>query len=230
MSVFQVRLVAENRNYVSTDGGTTWVPFTGAGSGGTSSNFGAAFPGAGSAAGFYKASDGTMSGASVDDSRYLNVHVQAGGVGGGAMTVADGADVVEGSLADAKVVGDNSGTVSAKLRGLNYLLALVVNTVSGFLRTSTKTALVAVAPTAATVGVASAQAQAATATRAGLVLINTSANTISLGFGAAAVLNSGITLYPGGVYVMDEYTFNAGAVNAIASAAASNLAIQEYTL
>lgn len=95
---------------------------------------------------------------------------------------------------------------------------------------STKTALTASAPTAATVGVASAQAVAAAATRKGLVLVNTSANTISLGFGATAVLGSGITLNAsGGTFVMDEFTFHVGAVNAIASAASSNLAVQEYT-
>lgn len=95
---------------------------------------------------------------------------------------------------------------------------------------STKTALVASSPTAATVGVTSAQALATNASRLGLVITNTSANTISLGLGAAAVLNSGITLMPnGGVWVMDEYTFGTFAINAIASAASSNLAIQELT-
>lgn len=44
-----------------------------------------------------------------------------GGGGGGAMTVADGADVCEGFTTDAAVVGDVSGTVSAKLRGLNKI-------------------------------------------------------------------------------------------------------------
>lgn len=54
----------------------------------------------------------------------------SGGGGGGAVTIADGADVVEGELADAKVVGDNSGTISAKLRGINYLIALVTDIVN----------------------------------------------------------------------------------------------------
>ena len=85
-------------------------------------------------------------------------------------------------------------------------------------------------PTAASVGVASAQAVAANANRRNLVLINTSNATISLGFGSAAVLNSGITLYPGGVFEMGLTCLDLGAVNAIASAAASNLAIQEYTV
>ena len=48
----------------------------------------------------------------------LQVNVVAGGAGGGAATVADGADVVEGFLADAAVITDVAGTVSGKLRGL----------------------------------------------------------------------------------------------------------------
>jgi len=94
---------------------------------------------------------------------------------------------------------------------------------------ATKTALTASSPTQATVGVASGSAAAAQATRKGLVLVNTSGSTISIAFGTAAVLNSGITLNPsGGTFVMDEYTFTTAAVNAIASAASSNLAIQEF--
>lgn len=95
--------------------------------------------------------------------------------------------------------------------------------------TSSKTALTASSPTAATVGTSSAQAVASNANRKGLILTNTSSNTISFGIGAAAVLNSGITLTAGGVWVMDEFTFATGAINAIASAAASNLSIQELT-
>lgn len=94
---------------------------------------------------------------------------------------------------------------------------------------NTKTALTGSAPTAVSVGVASAEAVAVNTSRKGLVLVNTSAATISLAFGVAAVLNSGITLFPnGGTYVMDEYTFTTAQVRAIASAAASNLAVQEF--
>ena len=93
---------------------------------------------------------------------------------------------------------------------------------------STKTDLTPASPAAASVGVASAQAVAANATRKGLDLINVSNARISLGFGATAVLDSGVTLYPGGSFSMDDYSFDLGAVNAIASAAASPLAIQEY--
>lgn len=98
--------------------------------------------------------------------------------------------------------------------------------VSGTL--NTKSALTPSAPTAASVGIASAQILAATA-RKGLVLTNTSNARISLGFGVAAILNSGVTVYPGGTFQMDEYSFTVGTITAIASAAASNLGIQEYT-
>lgn len=87
----------------------------------------------------------------------------------------------------------------------------------------------AAAPGTSTVGVASGLIVAANAARKGLVIVNVSINKVCLGFGSAAVLNSGITLYPGGTYVMDEYMFDLGAVNAIASAASSVISIQEYS-
>lgn len=48
---------------------------------------------------------------------------QPGGGGGGAVTIADGADVTEGSIADAAVTGNNPGTVNAHLRGITTQLA-----------------------------------------------------------------------------------------------------------
>jgi hypothetical protein len=56
-----------------------------------------------------------------------------GGGGGGAVTIADGANVTQGALADAAVVGDNSGTVSAKLRGLSKIFNDVWDSVNHFL-------------------------------------------------------------------------------------------------
>lgn len=205
---------------------------------------------------------------------------EGGGGAGGAVTIADGADVAQGTTSDAAWVSGSgtvisllkkiaspggggltntelratpvpvSGTVTANLAaGTNNigdvdvlsLPALPAGTnnigdvdivtmpaITGIVAVSL-TDLTPTAPTAASVGVASAQAVAAAATRKGLILVNTSNARISLGFGAAAVLDSGVTLYPGGVFQMDSNCFDVGAVNAIASAAASNLAIQEYT-
>lgn len=45
--------------------------------------------------------------------------------GGDAVTIADGADVAEGSTTDAAVTGDNSGTVNAHLRGLTKVFVPV---------------------------------------------------------------------------------------------------------
>jgi len=52
----------------------------------------------------------------------LRVNVVAGGGGGGAVTVVDGGDVTQGSIADAAVTGDNPGTVNAHLRGIDKTL------------------------------------------------------------------------------------------------------------
>lgn len=93
---------------------------------------------------------------------------------------------------------------------------------------STKTPLTANTPTFATVGVTSAQVLAANTSRKGLVLVNNSTANISLAFGVAAVSGRGIVLYPGGVFFMDEYMFTTAAVTAIATAAASNLGVQEW--
>jgi hypothetical protein len=93
---------------------------------------------------------------------------------------------------------------------------------------SAKTALTASAPIAASVGTASAEVVPVNANRKGLVLVNTSEAWISIAFGAVAVLNSGISLAPGGAYTMTEHTFTTAQVRAIAGAPTSNLAIQEF--
>ena len=79
------------------------------------------------------------------------------GVGGGAVTVADGADVAEGSTADAVVYGDSTGTVSAKLRGINAIL---------------RGTGVALAPASANVTDTEAQVVAANAARKKMVVID----------------------------------------------------------
>ena len=69
----------------------------------------------------------------------LDVSVSAGG-----STIADGADVTQGAIADVKVTGDNSGTASAKLRGFNYLWSLVIDTVNSWVKVSIQNASLAV--------------------------------------------------------------------------------------
>lgn len=109
--------------------------------------------------------------------------------------------------------------------------SILANQTNGTQTTSViKTPLTPSAPTFVTAGVASGVALAANALRKGAIFVNTSPTaTVSFGLAAAGVLNSGITLTPYGVWVMDPYTFTTGAINVIASAAATNVAIQELT-
>jgi hypothetical protein len=89
--------------------------------------------------------------------------------------------------------------------------------------------LTAAAPGVASVGVGDAEAVPANAARKGLVLVNLSDNTISLGFGQTAVLGAGITLLAqGGQFTMTRETLTLASIRAIASGAASPLAFQEF--
>ena len=76
--------------------------------------------------------------------------IKATGSGGGpGTTIADGADVAEGATGDAAVVGDNSGTLSAKLRGINKILANVWDSVNGWLKVSVQNTSLAITGTQA---------------------------------------------------------------------------------
>lgn len=65
----------------------------------------------------------------IRDSNPLPVEIIGGAPGGGASTIADGADINSGSTTDAAVTTDALGTLSAKLRGL---IVLFVNFLSRF--------------------------------------------------------------------------------------------------
>lgn len=65
-----------------------------------------------------KGADGNFHFLSVDNTGALNV-VGLGGGSGGAVTVADGADVTQGANADAAVAAGAAGTISAKLRRIS---------------------------------------------------------------------------------------------------------------
>ena len=192
-----------------------------------------------------------------------------GGGAGGPVTIADGADVAQGTTSDVAWTS-GSGTVIALLKKIAGLSVSVSNfpatqavtgtffqttqpvsgtfwqttqpvsgsvSVSNFPATQTVSGTVSAAPsstvgnapTSASVGVASSTIIAANASRKGAAIINTSANTVSFATEAnAAVLNSGITLPPYGVWIMDAYTFTKGAIQAIASSASSNVSVMEF--
>lgn len=85
------------------------------------------------------------------------------------------------------------------------------------------------APTAATVGVASGLVLSPGTYREITFVITTAAN-VSLGFDSTAVLNSGVTMIGRGAsYTLEGPITLATGVNAIASAAATNLSIQAFT-
>lgn len=138
------------------------------------------------------------------------------------LPVVDAADGIDGAAAP---------SVSIQIGGKdpNGNLQSVLTDINGALITSSRLSLTPSSPTAATIGITSSTAVAFNASRRGLVLINTSNNRISIGLGVAGVLNSGITLYPGGTFVMDDFTYTTASINAIASIAGSNLTIQEFT-
>lgn len=66
----------------------------------------------------------------VSASNPLPVNVVAGGAGGGAVTVADGADVTQGAIADAAATQGSTGTISAKLRTVTSQLNSLVTAIS----------------------------------------------------------------------------------------------------
>lgn len=88
----------------------------------------------------------------LDASGNLYVNVAAGGAGGGAVTVADGADVTEGLTTDAAVITNTTGTISGKLRGLVALIAQAFNLGTPFRVDPTGTTSQPVQDQAATTG------------------------------------------------------------------------------
>lgn len=100
---------------------------------------------------------------------------------------------------------------------------------SGNIYVNERIAVTPASPTFATIGVTSTTAVASNTNRKGLILQNTSSlATVSLNIvGGAAVLNSGITLYPHDVWEMDTSFFTTSQINAISSLASTNLSIQE---
>lgn len=121
----------------------------------------------------------------------------------------------------AKESGGNLAASATSLASIDSKLTAPLSTVS-------KVALTANAPATASVGVASASALAANASRKGLVIVNVSNAKVCLGIGSAAVIDNGICLQPDASWSMNEYSFATGAINAIASAAASPISIQEF--
>ena len=162
--------------------------------------------------------------------------IAGGGGGGGAVTIADGADVTQGAIADAKVVGDNTGTFSAKFRGLNYLLALVTDTINARLNVYLQNTSVAVSQVAASSSAitsvagatSSTQLLAANSARLSATFYNDSSANAYLAL-AASASTSAFTkiLMPGEYYTLPmRWT---GDVYAIWASATGNMRITELS-
>jgi hypothetical protein len=135
-------------------------------------------------------------------------------------------------ISNSQLVDANSNTVQRQVVSLGDSATepnIVAVTGAGSLQVDARVPQTPGSPTSATVGTSSASILAANSSRTGAVIINLSTNTVSLGFGVAAVLGSGITLTQSGSFTMDAFCFSKGAVNAIASAAGSAVSIQEYS-
>lgn len=162
--------------------------------------------------------------------------IAGGGGGGGAVTVADGADVTQGAVADAKVVGDNTGTLSAKFRGLNYLLALVTDTINARLNVYLQNTSIATSQVAASVSAltsvagatSSTQLLASNSARLSATFYNDSAANAYLALASAASTTAFTKiLMPGEYYTLPmRWT---GAVYAIWASATGNMRITELT-
>jgi hypothetical protein len=83
-------------------------------------------------------------------------------------------------------------------------------------------------PNSKAVGIVSELVLLENINRSGLILINVSSNRISFGFGTDAILDKGITLYPGGVFNMAECDFYSGNIYGIAADINSVVTIQEF--
>jgi len=121
------------------------------------------------------------------------------------------------------VVSSNAANLLANVTVTNFPTS---TTVSGNVNIVTTTT--ALSPSSYTVNTASVLILASNTNRKGLILTNAGNNLVSLGFGNVAVANAGVTLYPGGTFNMDAYSFTTSNVNAIAVVAGTVVGIQEW--
>lgn len=162
---------------------------------------------------------------------------QPGGGGGGASTIADGADVAEGALADAAVTGDNTGSVTAKLRGLSKMVADVWDSVTHALGvkqigTWTVTTSPVTASAATFASVASSATfvtlQALNASRKGWTLYNDSTAVLYIKFGNTASATSyNVQLAAAGYFEMPTPVTYTGLITGIWASANGNARVME---
>lgn len=139
-----------------------------------------------------------------------------------AITIADGADVAEGSTADAAVTNPATpGTVISFLKGILTQLQTALTVVIGVSATGTQTSVAS--------NVASVTLLALNASRKGATITNDGANNlyVRVGAGAASTVNYTVKLIAGAYYeVPFHYT---GAITGIWDVATGSARVSEYT-
>ena len=158
---------------------------------------------------------------------------------GAAATIADGADVTQGAIADAVVAAGAVGTLSAKLRRLTTDSGAMVVDLAAIeiINTAIQTAVEAqgegdyATPTHTWPVIANVTtvALAANANRLYALFVNDGTEPIYLKLGVAAVMNQGIRLQVGGSYEMSRELGNlyVGAVNGICASGGMTLLVTE---
>jgi hypothetical protein len=89
-------------------------------------------------------------------------------------------------------------------------------------------AAVAESATNVSIGTSSSTVLASNTLRRGVNICNISFGTVSLGFGAAAVAYTGVTLGPGGTFWMDATDFTTASITAISTQTNTTIAVQEF--
>ncbi len=118
-------------------------------------------------------------------------------------------------------VDGNSGATSAKT--VRVTLATDVALPATILTSATP------ASTKITAGTSSSTLAASNSSRKTIVITNThNTNRVTMNFGSTAVLDTGITLMPGGSYNMGTQDYFSGQINVIASGATTVLSVAEF--
>lgn len=158
-----------------------------------------------------------------------------GSGGGGAVTIADGADVAEGSTTNIAVYGDNPGTVSAKLRGINAILFDVWDDTANSLRVDDiPERATAGAQVGVTVSTSAVTILASNASAKNRGITNNGSSNIYLGSSAAVTTSGaamGLKLIPNGTYTDSGEDLYTGAIFGIGDAisASQNVSAWERT-
>ena len=142
----------------------------------------------------------------------------ASGGGGGAATIADGADVAEGATTDAAATAGSTGTISAKLRLATSQLASLSVVGSGVQATAQRTTLATDSPGIVALGQTTKAASVPVAIASDQIGANTAANSLPITVGPALLgsycmgANSG-TMAAGLAGNAPVFSFRYGAAN-----------------